>query len=77
MTSLEKLARLYVDEVVRLHGVLLAIVSDREARFTQKFWQALQEELETKIILVPHTIPKLIDKVNGPFKPVMTCYGHM
>ena len=31
--SLEKLAQLYVDEIVRLHGVPVSIVSDRDPRF--------------------------------------------
>ena len=39
---LDKLARIYVNEVVRLHGVPLAIVSDRDPRFTSRFWQSLQ-----------------------------------
>ncbi|KAL4584860.1 hypothetical protein LXL04_009470 [Taraxacum kok-saghyz] len=50
-TPLEKLAKLYVDEVVRLHGVPLTIVSDRDARFTSRFWQALQKELGKKVLL--------------------------
>ena len=32
--SLEKLAELYVNEIVRLHGVPVSIVSDRDPRFT-------------------------------------------
>ena len=40
--SLEKLAKLYVDEIVRLHGVLVLIVSDRDPRFTSRFWPSLQ-----------------------------------
>ena len=28
--SMDRLAELYVDEIVRLHGVLLSIVSDRD-----------------------------------------------
>ena len=39
--SLEKLAQLYVDEIVRLHGVSVSIVSDRDPRFTFRFWPSL------------------------------------
>ena len=35
--SLETLAQLYVDEIVRLHGVPVSIVSDRDPRFTSRF----------------------------------------
>ncbi|KAA0031857.1 pol protein [Cucumis melo var. makuwa] len=35
-----KWAQLYMSEIVRLHGVLLSIVSDRDAWFTSKFWKA-------------------------------------
>ena len=35
--TLDKLASLYVKEVVRLHGVQVSIVSDRDTRFTSKF----------------------------------------
>ena len=40
--SLDKLAKKYVAEVVRLHGVPLSIVSDRDPRFTSRFWESLQ-----------------------------------
>ncbi|CAL2246655.1 unnamed protein product [Prunus armeniaca] len=32
--SLVKLAKLFMDEIVRLHGAPVSIVSDRDARFT-------------------------------------------
>ena len=32
--SLQKLAKLYVAEIVRLHGVLMSIISNRDPRFT-------------------------------------------
>nr|KYP52342.1 Retrotransposable element Tf2 [Cajanus cajan] len=39
--SLEKLTQLYVREIVRLHGVPSSIISDRDPRFTSRFWQSL------------------------------------
>jgi len=39
--SLERLAKLYIDEIVRLHGVPISIVSDRDPRFTSRFWGSL------------------------------------
>ena len=47
--SLEKLAKLYLDEIVRLHGVPLSIVSDRDPRFTSRFWPSLQTALGTRL----------------------------
>ena len=39
--SLEKFAQLYVDEIVRLHGVPASIISDRDPRFTSRFCSSL------------------------------------
>ncbi|WRX08036.1 Integrase [Theobroma cacao] len=47
--SIEKLAQLYIDEIVRLHGVPISIVSDRDPRFTSRFWLKFQEALGTKL----------------------------
>ena len=41
------LGKLYVKEILRLHGVPLSIVSDRDPRFTSLFWQSLQKALGT------------------------------
>ena len=45
--SLQKLAKLYVAEIVRLHEVPMSIISDRDPRFTSRFWQKLHEALGT------------------------------
>ena len=47
--SLDKLAELYVYQIVRLYGVPVSIVSDRDPRFTSRFWKKLQEALGTKL----------------------------
>ena len=46
---LDKLAQLYVEEIVRLHGVPLSIVSDRDPRFTSRFWSSLQDAIGTRL----------------------------
>ncbi|GKB20265.1 putative reverse transcriptase domain-containing protein [Tanacetum coccineum] len=45
--STEKLARLYIDEVVARHGVPMSIILDRDGKFTSRFWQTLQKALGT------------------------------
>ncbi|MCI27558.1 retrotransposon protein, partial [Trifolium medium] len=44
-----KLAEIYVEKIVRLHGIPSSIVSDRDPRFTTRFWESLQEAFGTKL----------------------------
>ncbi|GKC44789.1 putative reverse transcriptase domain-containing protein [Tanacetum coccineum] len=46
---MEKLARLYMDEIVARHGVPTSIISDRDGRFTSRFWQMMQKALGTRL----------------------------
>ncbi|GJW77154.1 retrotransposon protein, putative, ty1-copia subclass [Tanacetum coccineum] len=43
---MEKLARIYMNEIVARHGVPVSIIFDRDGRFTSHLWQALQEALD-------------------------------
>jgi hypothetical protein len=52
MTDLvDKLAKLYVSEVVRFHGVLVSIILDRDPQFTSRLWPSLQQALGTQLNL--------------------------
>ena len=48
---LEKLTSLYISEIARLHSVPSSIVSDRDPRFTSRFWESLNRALGTKLRL--------------------------
>ena len=45
--SMDKLVGLYIKEIVRLHGVVVSIVSDRDAIFTSRLWESVQQALGT------------------------------
>lgn len=47
----EKLGEIYLREMERLHRVPYTIVSDRDARFTARFWRRLQEAMGTKLLM--------------------------
>jgi len=46
---LHKLAEIYIEQIVKLHGVPSSIISDRDPRFTSKFWESLIGALGTKL----------------------------
>ncbi|GKF66850.1 putative reverse transcriptase domain-containing protein [Tanacetum coccineum] len=46
---LDKLARLYLKEVVTRHGIPVSIICDRDLRFASNFWRSLQNALGTKL----------------------------
>lgn len=47
--NMNQLAQLYVREIVRLHGLPASIVSDRDPRFTSRFWKSLHVVMGTKL----------------------------
>ena len=46
---MDQYAQIYIREIVRLHGVPVSIVSDRDARFTSRFWDRLHKAMGTKL----------------------------
>ncbi|GJT62141.1 putative reverse transcriptase domain-containing protein [Tanacetum coccineum] len=47
--KMDRLDRLYLNEIVARHGVPILIISDRDSRFTSTFWQSMQEALGTRL----------------------------
>ncbi|TYK14163.1 ty3-gypsy retrotransposon protein [Cucumis melo var. makuwa] len=68
-----KWAQLYMSEIARLHGVPVSIVSDRDARFTSKFWKGLQAVTGTRLDFSTTFHPQ----TNGQTKRLNQVLGDM
>ena len=47
--SMDRLAELYVNEIVQLHWIPLSIVSDLDPRFMSRFWKELRSAVGTQL----------------------------
>nr|GEX48411.1 putative reverse transcriptase domain-containing protein [Tanacetum cinerariifolium] len=47
--KMDRLARLYLNEIVARHGVSISIISYRDSGCTLRFWQSMQEALGTRL----------------------------
>jgi transposase InsO family protein len=47
-TTAPEFAQMFIDYVIRLHGILDSIVSDRGSIFTSQFWTVLSKTLDLK-----------------------------
>nr|GFB15011.1 reverse transcriptase domain-containing protein [Tanacetum cinerariifolium] len=61
---MDKLARIYLKEVVTRHGIPVSIISDRDLRFASNFWRSLQNALVGEAqILGPELIQETTEKI--------------
>ena len=49
--TLEEFCKLYIREIVRLHGVPMSIVSNRDPRFTTHVWKSFQKAMATQLMM--------------------------
>nr|XP_009800237.1 PREDICTED: uncharacterized protein LOC104246173 [Nicotiana sylvestris] len=71
--SAEDYAKLYIREIVYLHGVLLSIISDRGAQFIVHFWKSFQKGLGTQVNLSTTFHPQ----TDGQAKRTIQTVGDM
>jgi len=71
--SLDKLDELYVREIVRLHGVPASIVSDRDPRFTSRFWKSSQNALSMQLRMSSTYHLKLMGSLREPYSHWRIC----
>ncbi|XP_071714073.1 uncharacterized protein [Rutidosis leptorrhynchoides] len=55
--KMEKLTQVYLKEVVSIHSVPISLISDRDSRFTSRFWQTLQKAMGTRLDMSTTHLP--------------------
>lgn len=73
-----QLATLFFHEIYRLHGIPVKIVSDRDSKFTSKFWIQLFKILDTRLAMStpfhPNTDPA--ERVNQSLEIMLRMYAN-
>lgn len=71
-------ARVFIKEIVRLHGVPANIISDRGVQFTSRFWKALCDSLEIELALSSAYHPQIngqTERTNQTLEQYLRCFS--
>ena len=74
---IKELALTFVKEIWRLHGLPESIVSDRDTRFTSKFWTSLMQLLQVKLNMSTAFYPESAgqtERVNQTLEQYLRSY---
>jgi len=72
-------ARLFMDNIYRLHGIPLAIISDRDRIFTSAFWKTLFSIAGTTLRMSSAYHPQTdgqTERVNQCLETYLRCFAH-
>ncbi|GJU07069.1 putative reverse transcriptase domain-containing protein [Tanacetum coccineum] len=70
---MDRLARLYLNEIVARHGVPIVIISDHDSQFTLRFWQSMQEVLGTRLDMSTAYHPQTDSQSERTIQTLETC----
>ena len=71
------IAQLFVREIVRLHGIPARIISDRDTKFTSKFWKAMFQSMGTVLNMSSAYHPETdgqTERVNQVIEDMLRAY---
>ncbi|GJT95847.1 putative reverse transcriptase domain-containing protein [Tanacetum coccineum] len=75
--KMDRLAMLYLNEIVARHGVPISIISDRDSRFMSRFLQSMQEVLGTRLDMSmtyhPQTDSQIEFSYNNSYHASVRC----
>ncbi|GKA59361.1 putative reverse transcriptase domain-containing protein [Tanacetum coccineum] len=75
--KIDRLVRLYLNEIVARHGMPISIISDHDSQFTSRFWQSMQEALGTRLNMStayhPHTDDQMKFSYNNSYHSSVRC----
>ena len=72
-STAEDIAAIYLDSVVREHGLSKAIISDRDPKFTSKFWKAFTSKLNIKLKMSTAFHPQTDGQTERANRVVQDC----
>ncbi|GKE87898.1 putative reverse transcriptase domain-containing protein, partial [Tanacetum coccineum] len=71
--KMDRLARLYLNEIVARHGVPISIISNRDNRLTLRFLQSMQEALGTRLDMSTAYHPQTDGQSERTIQTFMRC----
>ncbi|KAI3744239.1 hypothetical protein L1987_57316 [Smallanthus sonchifolius] len=78
--SSKKLAELFINEIVSTHGMPLSIVSDRDTRFTSRFWKKFNKAMGTRLNISTAYHPQIDSQSKRTIQTLedmlRACRGH-
>ena len=74
--KVEGVAKLYFDNIYKLHGLPKGIVSDRDTKFTGAFWRALQKMVGTDLMMSTTSHPQTDGQTERANRSILQILRH-